>query len=172
MAFDRYLHDRGMTFKCVAVGAAALGLLGIVTRHTRDLDILDPVLPREIIEAARSFAEKCRHEDLALSDDWLNNGPISLQQDLPDGWRDRLQIAYQGKALMIHTLGRLDLLRSKLFALCDRGVDLPDCLALAPTDREIDILIPWLDDRDGNPDRPAHVREALGDLKERLRYGV
>ncbi len=167
-AFDRFLRDRELLFECIAVGAATLGLLGIISRHTRDLDILDPEIPVEIIEAARSFAQWCRENGLALDTDWLNNGPMSLKRDLPDGWQEHLQPVFVGQALTIRTLGRLDLLRCKLFALCDRGIDLPDCLALAPTREEIDEVTPWLEEHDGNPDWPTHVREVLDDLKERL----
>ena len=43
-----------------------------------------------------------------------------------------------------------DLLKTKLFALCDRGIDLPDCIALAPTAHELDECVPWLAVQDGN----------------------
>ena len=56
------------------------------------------------------------------------------------------------------------MLRSKLFALCDRGIDLADCIALAPTIGELAALRPWLDRQDGNPDWPAHVGEVLSDV--------
>ena len=42
---------------------------------------------------------------------------------------------FEGDAIVFHTLGRSDLLRSKVFALCDRGVDLSDCNAMAPQTR-------------------------------------
>ncbi len=107
-AFDTFLNEHGINFECVVVGGAALGLLGIISRHTKT----------------------------------------------------------------IHTLGRLDLLRSKLFALCDRGIDIPDCVALAPTDDEIKIIRPWLEQRDAHPHWPDHVRATLEDLQERLADGI
>ena len=105
-------------------------------------------------------------------DDWLNDGPSSLTDDLPQGWEDQLQTAFQGEAVTLRTLGRLDLLRSKLFALCDRAIDLPDCLALSPSEAELGHLLPWLEARDANPDWPAHVRSTLADLGRRLGHGV
>jgi hypothetical protein len=66
----------------------------------------------------------------------------------------------------------MDLLRSKLFALCDRGFDLGDCLALAPTAGELGAILPWLEQQDGNPDWPAHVRATLADLGGKLGHGV
>jgi len=81
-------------------------------------------------------------------------------------------VAFSGHAIVLHTLGRLDLLRSKLFALCDRGIDLPDCLALAPSAEELAEILPWLEVRDANPDWPAHVRQSLSDLGRRLKHGL
>jgi hypothetical protein len=43
-------------------------------------------------------------------------------------------------------------------ALCDRGIDLHDCVALAPTIHELDEITLWLQQQDANPDWPAHVR--------------
>lgn len=169
--FDAYLANRGLRLEAVVVGGAALGLLGVVTRQTHDCDILFPALPEPVRQAANEFAAARRREGDVLGDNWLNNGPASLVNDLPADWQARLQMAFQGKAITLRCLGRLDLLRSKLFALCDRGTDLKDCLSLAPTKEEIDQIQPWLAERDGNPDWPAHVEETLSDLLERLGRG-
>ena len=74
--FDDFLAERNVSFECVAIGASVLGLLGIIDRHTRDVDVLDPELPGEILDLAKSFAERCREEGLPLANDWLNNGPM------------------------------------------------------------------------------------------------
>ncbi len=171
-AFDSFLAERELSLNAVVIGGAALGLLGVVPRQTRDCDILHPKLPKAIQGAANEFAEMRRREGDLLADDWLNNGPSSLADVLPSGWADRLQFAYEGKSIILHCLGRMDLLRSKLFALCDRGIDLKDCIALAPTVAELDEIRPWLEDQDGNPDWPAHARATLDDLRGRLGYGV
>jgi hypothetical protein len=91
---------------------------------------------------------------------------------LPTGWQQRLQPAFEGRALILRTLGRSDLLKTKLFALCDRGTDLPDCVALAPTAAELDEAMPWLAEQDANTEWPEHVRATLADLKRRLGHGV
>ena len=168
LAFDRFLAARGLRLEAVVVGGAALNLLGVVARPTKDCDILHPALPTAIAEAARAFAAEVRAHGEVLADDWLNNGPATLVAQLPPGWLDRLQPAFAGTALLLRTLGREDLLRSKLFALCDRGLDLGDCIALAPTRDELRVLRPWLDQQDGNPDWPAHVAATLDDLATRL----
>jgi hypothetical protein len=61
---------------------------------------------------------------------------------------------------------------SKVFALCDRGIDLNDCVALAPSTEELAAIEPWLSDQDANPDWPAHVRATLADLGRRVNHGV
>jgi hypothetical protein len=78
---------------------------------------------------------------------------------------------FVGQAVHLFSVCREDLLRSKLFALWDRGSDLPDCLALAPTAKELATLLPWVQHQDANPDWPAHVKETLADLGKRLGHG-
>lgn len=107
-----------------------------------------------------------------FQNDWLNNGSIQLGEVLPAGWRERVQRIFEGQALVLSTLGRLDLLKSKLFALCDRGTDLPDCIALAPAAEELGECVPWLEARDGNELWPARVRATVADLARRLGHGV
>jgi hypothetical protein len=126
----------------------------------------------EIREAAREFAAARRSEGDSLVDDWLNNGPSSLIANLPEGWERRSQRIFDGHALTLPALGRIDFLMSKLFALCDRGIDLSDCIALAPTSGELREILPWLERQDANPDWPAHVRAVLDDLRRRLGDGL
>jgi hypothetical protein len=59
-----------------------------------------------------------------------------------------------------------------LWALCDRGLDLADCVALAPTADELAGILPWLEQQDANPDWPAHVRATLADVARRLGHAV
>jgi hypothetical protein len=73
---------------------------------------------------------------------------------------------------VLSTLGRPDLLKSKLFALCESGTDLSDCIALAPTPGELAEALPWLEEQDGNDLWPGHVRATVAELAERLRHGV
>lgn len=171
-AFDRFLGDRGLSLEAVVVGGAALNLLGVVVRPTRDCDILFPALPAVIVDAARAFAREARTRGGVLEDDWLNNGPISLAPLLPKDWDRRLQEAFQGRALILRSLHRSDLLLSKLFALRDRALDRADCLAMSPTDIELVEARRWLEPQDLNPDWPAHVRATLADLARRLRHGA
>ena len=172
MAFDRYLTERALRLDAVVIGGTALNLLGVVSRPTQDCDILHPELAKEIEDAARAFAAEMRRSGEALQDDWLNNGPASLAKQLPPGWEERLQTVFTGAAIHLRCLAREDLLRTKLFALCDRGIDLGDCIALAPTADELAAVLSWLEQQDLNPDWPAHVRATLADLGTRLGHAV
>ena len=158
-ALDQYLEMRALRFEGVVIGGAALNLLGVVSRPTKDCDILSPTIPEPIAGAARTFAAEMRHGGQLLQDDWFNNGPASLAKELPERWEDRLLSAFKGKALHLRTLGRDDLLRTKLFALCDRALELA-------------ALLPWVEEQDLNPDWPAHVRATLADLGRRLGHVV
>lgn len=170
--FDQFLAIRSLHFEAVIIGGAALALLGIISRQTRDCDILDPIVPDNILNAAKEFATSSRHSGQFLQSNWFNHEPHSLSKLLPEGWQRRLQIAFQGKALVLHTLGRKDLLCTKLFALCDRGTDLADCIALNPALNEIEEVIFWVHEQDTNADWPKHVTSVLTDLGARLGYGI
>jgi len=172
MAFDRFLTGRGLRLDAVVVGGAALNLLGVSSRPTKDCDILAPPLSQAMVEAAVAFATAIRRDGGFLDDDWLNNGPASLTEHLPKDWRDHLQPAFTGHAITLTCPGRLDLLRAKLWALADRGIDLGDCVALAPTDDDLETILPWLEQQDANPDWRVHIRAVLPDLGRRLGHGV
>ena len=90
--FDTFLQNAGETFDGVVIGGAALALLGVVSRPTRDCDVLDPPLRATISRLAEEFAQQARSEGIDLADDWLNNGPASLAEVLPTGWRVRMLI--------------------------------------------------------------------------------
>ena len=106
-----------------------------------------------------------------LRDDWLNNGPSALTPLIPEGRRTRLQPVYKGEAIRLWTLGRPELLLTKLWALCDRGLDLGDCLALQPTPDELHQAEAWIGPQGLNPGWPQHVRATLEDLARRLGHG-
>jgi hypothetical protein len=171
-SFDRYLAERHLALEAVVVGGSALALLGLIARETRDCDVIEPELPADILEASRAFARQLDPADGLLREDWLNNGPASLAGLFPSGWRDRLQALYRGQGLILWAPGRFDLLLSKLFALCDRGTDLADCLAFHPTQDELSRAEAWLARQDLHPGWPGHVRSTLADLSRRLGHGL
>ena len=165
-AFDKYLSARNLQFEAIAIGGTALSLLGVISRETRDCDILSPDIPEEILEASRSFAKSIKGVDVQ----WLNNGPSSLLKVLPKDWNARVQPLFEGKNLTLFTLGRPDLLKTKFFALCDRDIDLDDCILLAPSKEELRVSIEWVKEQDANPNWPERVDIVLNDLAKRLGY--
>ena len=138
----------------------------------KDVDILVPKIPQEIHVAARTFAVEIRATGEILQDDWLNNGPASLADHLSTGWQQRLEDDFNGSALHLRCLSRHGFLCAKLFALCDRGIDLDDCIALAPTSDELENVLTWLLLQDANPDWPEHVRNTIAYAAKRIRPGV
>lgn len=171
-AFDVWLASRSLHLEAIVVGGSALALLGVTERPTRDVDILHPELSADVALAAREFAAHMRGQGVELADDWLNNGPMQLAEVLPSGWRLRIRSTFEGASLRLTVLGHADLLKSKLFALCDRGTDVADCIALAPDPGELDEAEPWLLAQDANPLWPEHVRATLTDLRRRLNHGL
>jgi hypothetical protein len=127
------------------------------------LDLLESGIPIEIMSAAEDFA----HIHF-LSKTWLNNGPSSLAADLTADWRNRLQPLYRGKVLNLSTLGRSDLIGTKLWAMCDRMHDVDDLVLLDPSDVEIALAVTWVNPRDANPDWPSHVETNVKELRRRL----
>lgn len=170
--FDTFLTEQGLFLEAIATGGAALALLGIINRETRDCDLIEPELSFAVLEASRAFAAEFREQGGILRDDWLNNGPASLGPLLPEGWKNRLQTIHQGKAIRLWSLGRPELLLAKLWALCDRGLDQGDCVALAPSAEELIQAEAWIRAQDLNPDWPTHVRATLEDLAPRLGHGL
>lgn len=167
--FDSFLAARGLSFSAVIIGGAALNILDISNRKTKDVDCLDPEIPPEIKEASRKFAEQ--RVDLSLDENWLNNGPSTLKVDLPEGWRRRTETLFRGNALDLEVLGRTDLLKSKLFAYCDRTTpDFEDLKDLKPTAHELAGALDWVKERDAHANWSSHVETAFSILAKALKH--
>jgi hypothetical protein len=170
--FDQYLHKSNLQFEAVVIGGAALSILGIISRQTQDVDILDPEIPSDILEAAKLFAQIEGIALTSLKENWLNHGPESLRKYLRPNWRLRLQPLFKGSAIIFTTLGRVDLIGTKILAYCDRGLDFKDCVDLNPTKDEILEILPWVKQYDLNPDWPNYVQTQVEELAKRLGYGI
>jgi hypothetical protein len=170
--FDRFLGVRDLSFNAVVIGGAALSILGVITRETQDVDVLDPEIPFEVIQAAKEFAIEQGIQETSLKESWLNAGPESLRRYLRSGWRLRLQPLFSGHSIEFQTLGRIDLVGTKVLAYCDRGQDLDDCLRLNPTREELLEILPWVSAYDGHPNWSQYVHSQFDDLARRLGYGL
>lgn len=164
---DEELALRDESRILVACGGGVLSIMGIISRQTRDLDIITPELDGALLECAGRVANK-----LGLDVEWLNNGPSGFIRDLEKGWEFRTEIIFSGKCLTIQALGRRDFIATKLQGLCDRDeFDLEDILALKPKREEIESLKSWLLFRDTSELWPKRVESQLQKLLERISNG-
>ncbi|CAN5878119.1 hypothetical protein BH11VER1_BH11VER1_20440 [soil metagenome] len=160
----------------VIIGGSALIALGIVSRTTKDVDIMagvDPVRglvdPRPMSDSLRSAADKVARE-IQLDSHWLNTGPADqVLAGLPEGFLSRLTRHDYGPCLTLCFPDRFDLIHLKLFAIMDqgRGRHVSDLLALKPTDEELLLAARWVLTQDAGEVFPQIVRNTL----ETLGYG-
>jgi hypothetical protein len=143
-------------FNLVVCGGSALAATGLVTRTTKDVDVvalmddegvlLDPSpLPQELLRAAQEVAL-----DLGLQKDWLNNGPSSddgglFRLGLPEGFVERLTWVTIGERLTIGFISRYDQIHFKLYAAVDQSgsYHAEDLRELQPTDEELLAASGW-----------------------------
>ena len=161
-SFDNYLAQKGEHFDAVIVGGAALNLLSVTSRVTQDIDVLDPgALPQKIKAYAEDFAK-----DKNLPPNWLNTGPADLVNHLPDGWQDRKQPVFSGKAINLETLGADELLLSKCWAYLDRERDKEDIISMKPSEKELEEVAKLIKPLDAHPDWPKYVDQMFEGLKK------
>jgi hypothetical protein len=150
-ALGEQLAARGESYTLAVVGGSALLALGLISRPTRDVDILAIVenqelvsaqpLPVTLLDAAHTVAR-----DFGLPDGWLNPCPTSLLDlGLPDGFSERAQHRIYGPGLEILFASRIDQIHLKLYATVDQGAGkhLDDLEALEPTHQELLDAARW-----------------------------
>lgn len=162
----------------VVCGGASLLATGLVSRTTRDVDVLalmdsdleladpDP-LPMYLLDAA-SHVEQI----LGLSPEWLNNRPSRgdgslYRMGLPRGLRDRLHRRGYGESLTVYFIDRIDQIHLKLYASVDRGgYHIADLMALTPSESELERSARWAMTHDVSPG----FRQILQTLLTELGY--
>jgi hypothetical protein len=160
-ALGEVLAGRGLGYDVVLVGGASLLLRGIITRSTKDGDLIGQrsasgrvtemkELPEPLAIAVRDVARV-----LGLAEDWLNVGPASLLDlGLPRGFAGRLDRLDFG-SLTVWLAGRRDLICFKLYAAADhwptRDRHLADLRALAPRRPELLAAAKWARSHDASP---------------------
>ncbi len=177
------LSAAGERYAIVIIGGAALNLSGVVSRATRDVDILAFArrrgardwrleAPPNPIPEALAAAIRTVGQDMRLVENWLNTGPaLQLKQGLPRGLGERVKWRHFA-ALRVGIVGRQDLIRLKVYAAADdhpAGRHVRDLLALDPTDDELRAAARWVKTQDAGPQFPrlvdqviAHVRSSRG----------
>jgi len=175
----------------IICGGTALGLLGLVQRPTRDVDVISgwnsatlqiiqidcfpPAVERAIVRAAEA------HPELQSSGiSWVNLGPKGLLDfGLPPGCTGRLTPRIIGTHLTLRLPDRRDLIAFKLFAAADashgrQAVHKSDLQALDPNEEELRFAIDWvITIPDPNHQLRTELREFLQELgREDLAYYI
>lgn len=174
-ALSAFLQEEdGEAESLVLIGGSALLALGIVSRTTRDADImarmdvrLGLVDPRPLSEALQSAARRVARE-LDLDEDWLNTGPADqLAAGLPAGFVERLTERRYGSHLTVYLPDRFDLIHLKFFAAVDHagaGRHVKDLAAMSPSDEELLAAANWVISQDSGEVFPEVVRQALKEM--------
>lgn len=144
----------GEPISLVVIGGTALAALGLISRTTRDVDVLGELISSAQPESIREIekfpdwlteaAERVRR-DFNLPQNWLNSGPTSqVRTGLPEGFQERLIKRRYGSYLQINFCSRLDQIHFKLHASVDRGgYHVEDLAALRPSEEELQIAARW-----------------------------
>ena len=164
----------GTPINLIICGGSALQILGLVSRTTKDVDVLAlgrtgaasslellsaDSLPDDLLSAANIVAR-----DLGLEPNWLNNKAALAKQRLPEGLCERLHSKRYGDRLTIHAIDRFDQICLKLHAVVDRDSSshhLQDLLALRPSDEEMTKAKDWCLSQDAGEDFPSLLRSCL-----------
>ncbi len=160
-ALGELLGARGQRHELVLIGGANLLLRGVLSRSTRDADVVAarvagrivplPKLPAELASAVRAVGDA-----YGAAPDWLNVGPQSLiELGLPAGFADRLDRRDFGPGLVVLLAGRFDMVCFKLYAAADEwpthGRHLGDLRALAPSPDDLRAAARWARSHDPSP---------------------
>ena len=180
-ALDRQIQvSHGSPIGLVICGGTALAALGIITRTTKDVDVLARAsvsdgdihlqemaqFPKWLQGAAAQI-----RRDFSLPPDWLNLGPApQIKLGLPPGLTKRLVRQEYGHYLTAFFLDRFDQIFFKLYAAVDGGANdrhVQDLFALKPSLAEIRAATEWVLTQDNS----EGFRSILKDFLEQHNYG-
>lgn len=182
-AVGELLTAEGRTIGIVVVGGAALNLLGVVERTTRDVDVLALAAPSEsdwpmLVEPPEQLPDWLQRatrevgRDMDLMSDWLNTGPaLQWRQGLPPGLDTRVAWR-QFSGLAVGIASRYDLIFLKLYAAADsdgpESVHYQDLLRLQPTGAELEAAAEWVRAQDTSPDFAKILDQVLSHARQDL----
>lgn len=129
---DEELYKISDTIHTITICGGATMMFFDRRNSTNDVDVLDGVVDEEMKLASLEVAKK-----LQLKENWLNSSSNSFKYCYSDGWEKRVGNAFTGKALIVNSISREDLLQSKFYAFIDRGFDFEDLISLRPTRKEV-----------------------------------
>jgi len=171
-ALGEQLGVVGQSYDLVVIGGSALLALDLISRPTRDVDVValasdaglrsaEP-LPGPLAGAAALVAR-----DFDLPADWLNSEPAGiLDFGLPGGFAERVECRAYGPYLTMRFASRFDQIHFKLYALVDQGPGKheADLRALAPTRQELIAAARWSRTHDPSVGYRGMLVEALAYL--------
>jgi Nucleotidyltransferase of unknown function (DUF6036) len=150
-ALGAQLAQTGASYELVVIGGSGLLALGLVSRPTRDVDVValredDTLRTVDPLPEALRIARDRVARDFQLPEDWLNAGPASLLDfGLPEGFLGRAQRRDHGTALTVWYASRFDQIHFKLYATVDQGAGKheADLRAMDPTGEELLAAARW-----------------------------
>lgn len=169
----KILAERHLHFEVVAIGGGGLLLLGMITRPTKDVDVVALIdkgnfisakhLPKPLLEAIIEVGVALR-----MGSNWMNTGPSDLfTMGLPEGFADRMSTRHYG-SLTLHLAGRFDQICFKLYATVDQGPSskhFGDLKSLKPTTTELKKAASWCKTHDVSDAFAANLSETLTALE-------
>lgn len=171
-ALGEQLRALGSRQEIVVIGGSALTALGLVSRATKDVDLVAVAEGRELRsadplpEALREARDRVAR-DFDLDPNWLNAGPTDLLKwGLPEGFINRIVTRRYGEALTVYFASRFDQIHFKLFAMVDQagGRHEADLRALQPSSQELITAARWSVTQDPSPGYRMVLKEALNAL--------
>lgn len=166
------LADRKLHYEVVAIGGGGLLLLGLLSRPTKDVDLVALVdhgyfvsaenLPIPLLDAIHEVGNALR-----LGKNWVNSGPTGLlKEGLPDGFVGRMETLHFG-GLTVHLAGRFDQICFKLYAATDHDRNskhFSDLESLKPTKEELQQAAKWCRTQDPSEGFAAMLSGSLAEL--------
>lgn len=158
-ALGEQLERIGASYDLVVAGGSALLALGLISRPTKDVDVV-ALRTEQVLQPATDFPEPLETSrarvarDYGLPEDWLNGGPTSLlDHGLPEGFLDRAVRREFGPCLTVWYASRLDQIHFKLYAAVDQGPGKheADLRQLEPTEAELLAAAQWSMAHDPSP---------------------
>lgn len=166
------LEESRQQYALLAIGGGALQLVGLITRPTRDVDVVALVEHRQLIPldglpAPLQRAVEDTAAVLRMPKTWFNAGPRSLMDfGLPDGVLERASKRRWG-GLTLYLADRRDPVFFKLYAAVDQGPrskHFEDLRRLEPTAEELRAAAAWARTHDPSEGFRLELRGALRDL--------
>ena len=165
---DKELEGDHTLYIC---GGAAVSLIA-ASRPTADVDVIEPEVSGGLLVAAKRVASSESGLQLGLRENWLNDSVgtmVQIAKVLPKAWKAnaiKQGAVFEGKNLVVFSLDRIDLLRTKLLAIvsADRGADsiqdIEDICNLGVTVEQVLCELDWLQTADKFYDQSANKTRA------------